>query len=516
MLSLVFLGLQFPITMIGNCLGIVISLLLIYPITRIVYNVFFSPLSHVPGPICWSATRLPFIWALLRGTIVHDFEKMHRKYGPVVRTAPDEVSFASGDAWTDIYASRPDDRQFLKDPIWWRRQPGQDDSLLSAIHPAKHARMRKLLAPAFTPRALRTQEDILQKYVSLLVERIREQVEAAGKVGKEMDMSPWFNFTTFDIFGDLGFGESFNCLQHSQYHPWISLLFSSVKAASFIAAARYYPWAESLLKKCIPRSLQEKRKRHYQQIVDKVDRRLSWELQRPDIMSYLINESGQVVFSREELNATFLILTTAGSETTATVLTGILAYLVNQPETMGRLVQEIRGRFKSSQEISLSAASELTYLTAAIQEGLRLCPPVPWMLPRKVPTGGSIVCGTWLPAGTPVSLQAYTLNRDPSGFHAAASFIPERWLPDSSINPDSPFYHDDRRAVQPFSMGPRSCLGQHVAWAEMRLILAKLLASFDFEAVDGKRLQWEELRTFLLVEKQPLEVRVRLAQDQWC
>lgn len=65
--------------------------------------------------------------------------------------------------------------------------------------------------------------------------------------------------------------------------------------------------------------------------------------------------------------------------------------------------------------------------------------------------------------------------------------------------------------MQPFSMGPRSCLGQHLAWAEMRLILTKLLVNFDFEAVEGKQLRWEELRTFLLVEKRPLEVRVRLA-----
>lgn len=370
-----------------------------YPISRIVYNVFFSPLSHLPGPISWSATRLPFTRALLRGTIVHDFERLHRKYGPVVRTAPDEVSFASGDAWTDIYASRPDDRQFLKDPLWWRRQPGQPDTLLSAIHPAKHSRMRKLLAPAFTPRALRVQEAVLQRYASLLVDRIKDQVSVAGTDGAVIDMGPWFNFTTFDIFGDLGFGESFNCLQHSQYHPWIVLLFGSVKAASFIAAARYYPPLEALLMKCIPRSLHEKSQRHYRQIINKIDRRLSWELQRPDIMSHLIDENGQVALPRGELNSTFMILTTTGSETTATVLTGILTYLVNQPEVLGRLIGEIRGRFGSSQDISLSEAADLPYLTAVIQEGLRLCPPVPWMLPRQVPPGGSTVCGTWLPGG---------------------------------------------------------------------------------------------------------------------
>lgn len=53
-------------------------------------------------------------------------------------------------------------------------------------------------------------------------------------------------------------------------------------------------------------------------------------------------------------------------------------------------------------------------------------------------------------------------------------------------------------------------MGIHMAWAEMRLILAKLVLAFDFEAVQGKELRWEELRTFFLVEKRPLDVRMRL------
>lgn len=52
-------------------------------------------------------------------------------------------------------------------------------------------------------------------------------------------------------------------------------------------------------------------------------------------------------------------------------------------------------------------------------------------------------------------------------------------------------------------------MGQHLAWAEMRLILSKLLWNLDFEAVEGKTLKWEELRTFLLVEKKPIQVRIK-------
>jgi cytochrome P450 len=110
---------------------------------------------------------------------------------------------------------------------------------------------------------------------------------------------------------------------------------------------------------------------------------------------------------------------------------------------------------------------------------------------------------------TPVSIQAWSLNRDPQYFHHATSFEPERWLLDASTTPGSPYYDDNRQATQPFSVGPRSCMGQHLAWAEMRLILSKLLFRFDLEAVEGKGFPWEDLRTFLLVEKRPILVRVK-------
>lgn len=89
-----------------------------------------------------------------------------------------------------------------------------------------------MLAPGFTAKTLRGQENILQKYVALLIERLGGKIEnakvgAGGKdVGAEVDMTAWFNYTTFDIIGDLGFGESFDCLQTSRYHPWIEAVFS--------------------------------------------------------------------------------------------------------------------------------------------------------------------------------------------------------------------------------------------------------------------------------------------------
>lgn len=77
-----------------------------------------------------------------------------------------------------------------------------------------HARMRKLLSPALTRRAVKTQEPIVQQFICLLIERLRERStvpdEAGSGKGLVLDIVPWFIYATIGIFGDLGFGESFS------------------------------------------------------------------------------------------------------------------------------------------------------------------------------------------------------------------------------------------------------------------------------------------------------------------
>jgi cytochrome P450 len=97
-----------------------------------------------------------------------------------------------------------------------------------------------------------------------------------------------------------------------------------------------------------------------------------------------------------------------------------------------------------------------------------------------------------------------------SYFFEATSFHPERWLPQAIENHESPFYNDKRNAVQPFSIGPRSCIGRPLALAESRLTLARLIWAFDMDEADTQagRLVWEQQRSFTVVEKQPFEVRL--------
>ena len=88
---------------------------------------------------------------------MQDIEELHRKYGPVLRIAPNEITFAKAEAWADIFSPRPGHWHFPKGQVWWVRLPGPPDSIGTVPTIEGHARMRKLLAPGFTERALKTQ-----------------------------------------------------------------------------------------------------------------------------------------------------------------------------------------------------------------------------------------------------------------------------------------------------------------------------------------------------------------------
>ncbi|KAH7136188.1 cytochrome P450 [Dendryphion nanum] len=488
------------------------AILISLPLLNALSRLHLHPLSKLPGPRLWSISRLPFVVSFLRGNSIHDIDRLHHIYGPVIRIAPNLVCIAQSEAYDEIL-NRKDKKFFLKDPIWWKEVFDMPCQLLAAIEPETHSRMKKLLAPGFTSGAVRTQEPILHRYVNLLVERLRDLIDKTAKEtnknSTKVDIASWLNFTTFDIFGDLGFGESFNCLESSQYHPWIAMIFDSVVGAAWIASIRLFPVLEYIFQRALPPSIKKMTRNHFNQIVRKVDRRLNWELERPDIMSHVIRQDYEKKgLTRGELNANFMVLTMAGSETMSTALTGAFCYLVRDDEVMGRAVREVRDAFQSSEDITLDALRDLKYLNGVLLEALRMAPPVPWVPPRLVSKGGAEVCGVWLPEGTPVSILPWHINHHPKYFHSPTKFAPERWLSEAKTA-KSPYYNDRREALQPFTVGPRSCIGQHLAWAEMRLILAKLLWNFDFGIVEGETFEWGDLKNYLLMEKRGMVVYVR-------
>lgn len=106
--------------------------------------------------------------------------------------------------------------------------------------------------------------------------------------------------------------------------------------------------------------------------------------------------------------------------------------------------------------------------------------------------------------------------RSQSHWHKADAFLPERWLP-SSRTSASPFAHDDHAASQPFSHGLMRCMGQYIAWLELRVVLALLILTLDLSVPAPFRQRpdsfpkWECQLVRPMWEKQPAPVQLALA-----
>ena len=133
---------------------------------------------------------------------------------------------------------------------------------------------------------------------------------------------------------------------------------------------------------------------------------------------------------------------------------------------------------ESGDSVEGDLISSKSYLDAVIRESLRLFPPVPRIartVSQEVRIRGSVSsCEYVIPEGTTVTIDVFQIQRDPSAFPNPDSFDPERHLS------STPGIHPSK-ALMPFSLGPRSCIGSKFALMELKIFLIKVLRKFRIE-----------------------------------
>jgi cytochrome P450 len=158
----------------------------------------------------------------------------------------------------------------------------------------------------------------------------------------------------------------------------------------------------------------------------------------------------------------------------ATALTTTFFHLGQHPEIYERLVKEVRATFATYESInSRTTGQGIPFMDAVLNEAMRITPVLPGPMWRRTDHPLN-VCNYPVPGGTELGAMRYNIFRNPKCFHDPTVFKPERWMQDMG---------DDLEASQPFGLGPRTCIGRNIAWMEMRLIVAKLLWSFDWQPI---------------------------------
>lgn len=262
-----------------------------------------------------------------------------------------------------------------------------------------HARQRKLVSNAFSDKALTEQEHLLKSHVGMLIQRLKEK--SSDKSDSGVDILEWYNFTSFDIMSELAFGESLGQLKTATYNPWVKTFFGFIKYNSIGRISRERPSLKRVFNFFIPANLAAMRKAHTAFSAERVDKRMAKKSDRPDIWSYVTkySETEGPTLARSEMHSNGALFMLAGTETTATLLSGLTFLLLNNSAKLARLKKEVSGAFSSFDEMQITKLAQLPYLQACIEEGLRLYPPVPVGMARITPKDGANICGNWVAGG---------------------------------------------------------------------------------------------------------------------
>ncbi|KAI9038867.1 cytochrome P450 [Aspergillus affinis] len=487
-----------------SILTVFLSTVAIATTSSIVYNLYLSPLSRFPGPAICAVSRVPYLWYNWKGKLVHWVHGLHLKYGDVVRIAPDELTFINAEAHKDIYGLGS---RNLRDRRFYGETPkGVQDILRS--DDKNHARFRRVLNHSLSERAIQEKQPMIRWHVDKLVEKIRSSFSSAATPTHEFDMTRFYDLTTFDIMAELCFGEPLHMHESDEFHGWMDSMFTMIRHAAVFRTAQYFRWTLIFVPvvMVVLGPLMKKQESYFKKCQERVDRRMESKLPRKDMWSHIIDLPKELQLTRSEMHFNSQILMVGGTETTATLLAGMTYYLLRSPKIMEKLCAEIRDTFKTQLDITLSALAKLEYLHACVLEGLRIFPPAPMGMARITPPQGNVICGHQIPGNTGISIYGGSIAWSPKHFKNPNQYVPERWLNDPE------YAQDNRAALQPFSYGPRSCVGQTFAYHEARIILATLLWHFDMSLCE-ESIGWpDHLTVYMGWEKEPLMVRMQPRQ----
>ncbi|KAI9623504.1 hypothetical protein KEM48_009399 [Puccinia striiformis f. sp. tritici PST-130] len=491
-------------------------------------------INHFPGPFLAKFSRLWLGYHTRFGKRYQIIHELHQKHGRFVRIAPNELSIADPDAIAVVlghgtgttkskfYDAFVAIHRGLFVTIKHERQSGPHQKAKDNLEHIQSKEYSGIRA-------------IYRRHSGLFSEKMDQVAAEPNSVhdhkpqsdSKEdddegwriLDILPWFNYLAFDIIGDLAFGERFGMIERGAdiagvekegevlYLPAIQILnergeFSATQG-SLPAGLRPYmkyidPWfsrgAASV-------------KNLTGIATNQVNLRLSQTGQsRKDLLARL--QTGQDAdgnpMGKDELIAEALTQLIAGSDTTSNSSCMILWWAIKHPNVYQKLMQELDENLGTEAGVvSYADSKDLKYLNACINETLRIHSTssigLPRILPRTVSFKGHI-----LSKGLVCSVPTFTIHHDAEVWGDPFTFRPERWL--------EPNAKDREKAFEPFSCGPRSCIGRNLAMMELYMITATILKRYEFALPDPNLAELETREGFL---RKPLNcwVKFKLRSD---
>ena len=313
-------------------------------------------------------------------------------------------------------------------------------------------RQRKMVQPTFHRKVIAT----WMSHIHAATRKLRDRWDRAARAGAAINLTQDMSEATLEVVLLALFGEDLPRLG-----PAFSLL--TDHTARNLAFAYKFRQLGKL-------------------IMEDVERRRRENVRRNDIVSLLLDardrQSGEPMSDRELLDE-IMTLVIAGHETTASSLNWFWYLLTRAPEAESRIHAELDD---DAHAPSYEALARFPYTRRALDEALRLYPPG-WLLTRRS-VSASRIGGFDLPASADVLVSPYLVHRHPGYWRDADRFDPDRFTPEAVAA-------RNRFAYLPFGLGPRACIGEHLALIEMHAHVIMLAHEFRLALVPGQAIEAE-------------------------
>ncbi|KAM0397913.1 hypothetical protein ACHAQC_003578 [Fusarium culmorum] len=311
--------------------------------------------------------------------------------------------------------------------------------------------------------------------------------------GAKIDLTRWFKFFSYDAMGLMTFSRPYRCLENSSDAAGI---ISDVKNSMLaIGPMTQMPWLDwllhknslinmikpepvSALLKYVLARISERRdspKPKHDTVTDGPDA-------NGDFLGYFLQaqEKKSNKVPQQFLSTWTLANILGGSDSTASMLRSVVCFLVENPDALEIMRAELRDKKQDAVGDSApipkwTEIQDLPFLNACVIESLRLDPPFATTLERVVPPEGATICGTFYPGGTVVGMNPYITNRHrPTWGEDADQWRPSRWL-----EGDPAYIRKLQASLLSFGAGTRGCLGQHVAFFEIKKLVVALFMNYN-------------------------------------
>ncbi|KAH8688960.1 cytochrome P450 [Talaromyces proteolyticus] len=481
-------------------------------VTRTIYRLYFHPLHKIPGPRLAAATHIvEFYYDVVKGgKYIWEIERMHAKYGPIVRINPRQIHINDPEFYEQIYAGSKSTRD--KDTSY----PPRLSASLSVIStiPHNHHRLRRsVMNRFFSKQSVVNLEPIIQDKT----DKLADHFEAAHQRGTVLKMEYAFSALTADVITHYCYGTSYRYLEDQFPENDLRDAFGGLFLLNHILY--FFPPVSKFLNNVPPKVMQFidpkssvmafVRGRLYKQSVETLQQpKVTSNKQRETIFDALLDPSlPPSEKTVERLTEEGFILLGAGSETTANTMALAAYHLTKNKLVLEKLRAELKQVMPSPKSSPCwSDLEQLPYLTAVINETLRLAIGGSWRLPRVSPNEALVYENYVIPAGTPMITASYFVHMNPIIFPNPEKFDPDRWIRAHESGERL------SRFIVSFSKGTRQCIGINMAYAELYLVIARIVRQFDLELCETTEENVRFARDYVVphAENGPWSVKARI------